>query len=392
MIIKLIRWLMGYVDFIAYGKFPERFINLSVKYGINLWNAHPTEKGICGTMPLSDYRKIRPLCKKAKVRARVTARYGLPFFIKKYKPRLGIAVGGVVGAVLLFLLSNFIWSISITPTENISSAKMLDILNEKGVCIGAYIPSIEVSDVERSILLDADEVGWISVNIKGSTAQVSFKEKIPKPESKDETIPCNIKALSDGVVTEIKTFKGVTQVEKGSGVTQGELLVSGIVETKMNTIEYVHASAEIYADVISKLSIKIPSSYNYYSLAENKTDRYICRFLSFEFPCSLSFEKYENKLTTYGKENLYLNNTILPLQIITHRDTELFSKEVTLTEKEARQIALERAILYEAFSKSDSKVVSRNIKISRSAGKYSADIDYVFNENIAVTSEFSVTD
>lgn len=45
---------------------------------------------------------------------------------------------------------------------------------------------------------------------------------------------------------------------KGSGVVKGDLLVSGIVETKQETIEYVHASAEIMADVIYKKNIHCP--------------------------------------------------------------------------------------------------------------------------------------
>ena len=35
-LLKIIRWLWGYVAFAAKGAFPERFINLTAKAGISL--------------------------------------------------------------------------------------------------------------------------------------------------------------------------------------------------------------------------------------------------------------------------------------------------------------------------------------------------------------------
>ena len=38
MLLKIIRFLRGSVDFTASGKFPERFMNITAKNGVNLWN------------------------------------------------------------------------------------------------------------------------------------------------------------------------------------------------------------------------------------------------------------------------------------------------------------------------------------------------------------------
>lgn len=49
-------------------------------------------------------------------------------------------------------------------------------------------------------------------------------------------------------------------------------------------------------------------------------------------------------------------------------------------------------MLYEVFEKQDSTLVSRKINIKKRNNNFDAEISYIFNENIAQTSELSVTD
>ncbi|MEE1060258.1 MAG: sporulation protein YqfD [Ruminococcus sp.] len=392
MLLKLTRWVRGYVDFCAYGKFPERFINLTSKNGIYIWNSKPTETGFSASMFLYDYKNIRTTARKSKLKTKVTKRNGLPFLIRKYNYRIGLLIGSVIGFLLILVLSEFIWSVEVTPTENISESTVIELLEENGVGVGAYKGNIDVQAVERNSILSCDKIGWMSINMTGNCISVKLIEKIPKPETPDEEIPCNIRASADGVITQIKANKGVTKVLKGSGVAKGELLVSGIVESKLETLKYVRASAEVYADVNSEHVIKIPKSTVYNSISENKTDRHICRFICFEFPCTLNFNNYDDYLYQYQRENIYINQKKLPITIITQTQNEVIKKDETINKKQAEQIALDKAVLYEVFTKPDSVLKSRKIKIMEEKNSFTAHVTYCFNENIAQTSEFSVTD
>ena len=237
-----------------------------------------------------------------------------------------------------------------------------------------------------------EQIGWISLNIMGSTMSVNIEEKAPKPDTPDFKTPCNIKANNDGVITSIKTARGETKVMKGSGVVKGDLLVSGIVETKQETIEYVHASAEIMADVIYKKEYTIPQSYEYYSLTDNRTDRYMCGILNFYFPCSLSFKSYDDSVFASRKEKLSFNGTNIPIELITQSETEVSRTEVNLDKATLDKKILAQSMLYEVFEKPESRLVSRKITTKTSSDSIIAEISYIFNENIAQTSEFSVTD
>ena len=110
MLLKIIRFLRGSVDFTASGKFPERFMNITAKNGVNLWNPVPKKNAISASMYLSDYKKIRILARKSRVKTRITAKHGLPFIINRYKKRTGLFAGAVCGIILCIFLSNFIWS------------------------------------------------------------------------------------------------------------------------------------------------------------------------------------------------------------------------------------------------------------------------------------------
>ena len=72
MLLKVIRWSKGYVDFSASGKFPERFMNITAKNGVNLWNPVPKRNAISASMYLSDYKKIRILARKSRVKTRIS--------------------------------------------------------------------------------------------------------------------------------------------------------------------------------------------------------------------------------------------------------------------------------------------------------------------------------
>ncbi len=392
MLVQLIRFFRGYVDFTASGKFPERFLNITSRYGINLWNAKPSKHSINASMYISDYRKIRLAAKKSGVKTRINAKHGLPFFVNKYKPRIGIPIGAAAGIILIIVLSNFIWSVSVTGAQTVSETKIKQVLSENGVKTGGYKNNLDVQKIERDTMLEIDEIGWMSVNLTGNIASIEIKEKAQKPKIDSSATPCNVKAKCDGVITDIKVKKGNVQVKKGSGVAKGDLLVSGIIETKMNTLQYVRANAEVFADVVYKKDSSIKSEYEYTFLSSEKTERNRVFLLWLEFPCSMSFSSYEKSVFSETSQNVICNDVVLPLGLKTSTQSDLKSVEKKLAKSDAEKIFINDLLLYEAFEKPKSKVVSRKININKTGDEFHCETDYIFNENIAYSEDFSVTD
>lgn len=392
MLVRLIRFFKGWIEFSASGKFPERLLNICSRCGIILWNPRPENGGLSASCSLSDYRKLRIVARKARIKAKIVKRHGFPFLTARYKSRIGLAVGAAVGIVLLLVLSNFIWSVSITGTQSVSDTRLLKALAENGVEVGAYKNNLDVKRIKRDILLEIDEIGWLSVNITGSSVSVEVREKVQKPEINKIETPCNIKARCDGVITEINAKSGETLVQKGSGVASGDLLVSGALISKLETVRYVHADAEVFADVISHKELYLPTQYEYYSLTENKADRSRVEFLWLELPYSFSFSSYDNSAYSQSSRNVCVNGVFLPIQLKTETAYELVKSNVELDQALAQKIFDNRILLYEVFEKGDSRTISRNVQLKSNENSYCCKVDYVFNENIAQTVEFSVTE
>lgn len=395
MLVSIIRFLRGYVDFRASGMFPERFLNITARNGVNLWNNHPASGGLYGSMTISDYRNIRKIARKAKVSLKIEHKHGLPFIVYKYKSRIGLPIGAAAGFLLIMLLSNFIWSVSITGTQSISDTYLLGELEQYGVSVGAYKNNIDADEVKRAIQISNKKIGWMSVNITGNIVSVEIKENTEKPKLDTNRNPCNLKARCDGVITKTNVKSGVTNVMIGSGVAKGDLLVSGVSEShteRLDTLTYLHASGEIFADVNSSKELTLQKGSDYYSPNENTVKRGQLSFLWLNLPYNFSFNQYPYSVRCFDSQNLCLNGVTLPAGITTQTDYELLKSEIKYDKESAESIFENESLIYELFSKSESVIKKRELKISESDKLYKCNVDYVFNENIAESVEFTVTE
>ena len=90
LIVKFLRSLFGYVLFTGHGGFPERFLNLCVKYHIPLWDLQSHGESFSGKTSARAYKRIRPVAYRSGVRVRIAEKHGLPFFSARNKKRVGL--------------------------------------------------------------------------------------------------------------------------------------------------------------------------------------------------------------------------------------------------------------------------------------------------------------
>ena len=389
MLLGIIRFFKGTVSFRAQGRSPERLLNLTAQRGVLLWNVRPSPQGLEGEVAARDYRRIRPLARKAAVRTTILKKSGFPFLAAAYRGRAGLAVGAALGAALLVFLSQFLWTIDVVGQEHVSEARLRTLLAESGVKTGALCRGVDAGQVKRDILLKVEDISWLSVNIVGCHANVEIKEKTHKPENDGDT-PCNLKAKEDGVITKITVGEGVTEVKKGSGVAKGDLLVSGVSAAREGTVRYLHAEGEIMADVISEKEFKLPKEDDYISLTENKAERRQLGFLIFRFPCTLSFRFFASAARTEEADWLTADKTALPLGFVTETLHELKTERVTRDEANARAVFNRAALLEELFAKGEGRRVSKELTVAEADGAFTGRVRWVFNENIAESVDFSV--
>ena len=391
MLVSILRYIKGQVRFKATGSSPERLLNLAAARGIPLWDPQPVEGGIAAGMSARDYRRIRPLARRARVKTQVTERSGLPFFLRKCRGRSGLFAGAAAGMILLVVLSQFLWSYEIVGADHISEQAIRGVLAQNGIVPGVPKASLDVERVERGCLRQLDTLSWMSVNLQGCTACVEVREKDKKPEIM-RLEPANIKAARDGVITDIRVRQGFTQIKKGSGVVKGQLLVSGVNQTGQGGTRFVRADADILAEYTEEKKLDLPAAFDYYSLTENKTDRKRLKCFWLELPLSLSFNRYEHTACTFREEALTIGGRSVPVSVSTETSCELAPRTVRLSQKQAETVFRRHILLTELFCQPQTQVIKRLVTVKKTKAGYSCAAICTNCENIAQTVEFSVTE
>ncbi|MBP0963380.1 MAG: sporulation protein YqfD, partial [Oscillospiraceae bacterium] len=174
----LIRYFRGWVRFRVTGGFPERFINLCALKGLPLWDGQRRGEECFFTTRAACYRRLRPCAKGAGVRLKVVERGGLPFGLHRRRKRWGLVVGAAVCVALLVASSHFLWNVRVVGNHRLEEQLVLEKLETLGVKPGVRLNGIDVQSVERRLMLELEELGWVAVNLQGSTAVVQLQERV----------------------------------------------------------------------------------------------------------------------------------------------------------------------------------------------------------------------
>ena len=387
--LEIFRWLQGYVRFKIYGKFPERFINIVTKYGIPIWNTGRCDGVLCACMYVKDYKQIRHLAKKSGVRLKIASRAGSPFFVRKYKNRVGVLFGVLVFALVVFVMSNFVWTIEITGLQTISEAKLRQVLCDNGLYIGTYIPSKSFKTISRDTMLELDDIGWMSINVIDCHASVEIKEKAKSPKVDDYHQPANVKAERDGLILKINVHEGKSFFNSGSAVVKDQMIVSSVVEDKLGGVTLVRANAEVIAQTKREIVFTIDKSQIRFNYEEPK-NRYKFNLLGLEIPLSFSFADDSENLICYKTESLCLFDTFLPLTVQTQSLYKCTPVNKIVSEKEAKEILNKQAFIYEAFELSECLVTDKQTQFSQTDNQYILKVTFICEEDIAYQQDINV--
>lgn len=383
-LISSIRYLRGYVRFSAQGPHVERFLNLLARERIALWEVGRKGDALVACVAAGSYPGMRALAKKAGVRLRLTEKRGVPFKRKTLRRRRGLAVGFALAVLFLFGMSRFIWSVQIAQGLQGDSEHILTVLEEIGVRPGVLRSSIDVRDAERRALLALHEFSWVALNIDGSTVHFEAYETMPVPEVIDPADPCNVVATRDGQVLEMRVYSGQPVVGKGDAVLAGQVLVSGVVQGKLGQNMFRHARADVLAEVPLELTVRIPLHQTQYRPTGKTRTRNILRVFSWDLPLFLPLEiprpyraqREEYPLVAFGSQ--------LPVSRRHEVYTLMEEVPVTLTEPQAREMAVRELAALEEAEIGDGEIVERTMAARVQGDEYILEARYVCHLQIGV--------
>lgn len=229
-------WSAGKIKITVQGASTERFLNVCLRGGIELWDVVRTDaRTLTATLSLHDFYRLRGLMGRTGCRVHVVGRYGLPFWGKWLKMR-PLLMGGTVGLLgLMVLLGQFLWVLEVDTAPGVPVAQLRQILRESGIYEGVYLGSIETEVARRAIQTEIPEAGVITITRIGNAMQVAVQAAVPTPKKLDRAAPTGLVAERSGVISSTTVTGGELLVKPGDVVETGTLLVSSAVP---NTTEW----------------------------------------------------------------------------------------------------------------------------------------------------------
>lgn len=385
-LVRLLRWLFGYVVFQGTGSFPERFMNLCAREEINLWEVRCRAGVLCACVSKSEYAALRPLARKSKMCFRVQKRCGLPFHTRKYRGRAGLLVGTALFFGVLYVLSLYVWDVEIHGAERLTEEQVQSVMEDIGVHPGVLKSEIQAKLMEQQAMAALPELSWIAINQQGSVVEVELKERDVPPDMIPEDQPCNLISTASGQVVRLEIYAGAPAVKVGDAVLKGQMLVNGVVEDALGNSQLQHASGKVYAVTSRTLQVEVPLQQTVTVSTGNTIYRRRISVFGIDFPINVAFIPEEGYTCQRTKSPLAIGNIKLPATVYTETWSQQIEQSVTLTEAEAAQQAKEQLQQMEQNDLAGVTVLNRREAARVENNIYYLEVLYECEENIAEES------
>ena len=368
----LIRYIKGYLKIRVSGNSLERFLNLCQHKKLDLWGLFPVRNTYEMFLSVSDFRKLKPVLRKTKTKVTILDRYGLPFFLHKYRKRSLFFVGAISSLFLIYFLSTLIWDIHIEGNFSRTDEVIMEFLETEEIRHGMRKSKADCGKIEQKLRKKFDDIIWVSASIEGSKLIIRVKEN----EDGWQEDPVKIKegtdlvAMEDGQIITMITREGTPLVFPGDLVKKGEILVSGKVEIKNDAgeiidYEYVSADADIFARTRLPYQKEYPIKYDKKQYSGRKRYEVYIRVkntvLSLKLPGQKigRCDRVQKDFPWRVKESFYLPGAF-GIKIW----KEYKVKEVSRKEKELKEMLSRDFALYcEDLEKKGVEIIGKDVKI-----------------------------
>lgn len=332
---RIDRYIKGYVNFRAIGGFPERFINLCSERKVDIQNVKLFKNTITASCGIKEYKKLKDISKKTGMKTRIFSKHGLPFFIHKKREHVGILFGLCFMIIMTFFLTGRIWVIDVKGNEEIPTEEILSEFYSLGVKKGIKKDSLNVKEIARKSLREIDDIMWSAVNIDGSRITIEIKEQKKKEIEKEEKTYANLVASNSGQIIKIESFQGTPVVKVTSAVEKGDVLISGAVINKDESVSFYNAEGNVWANTENEYHVNFSrvQKMRIYSRAKKK---YFVSFYSLTFPVNFIIGETDDMQFSFGEKFLSADNSKLPVSVRCERFAPFETKKIKLTDSAVR--------------------------------------------------------
>ncbi len=262
---RAINYMKGSVRLEVVGPYPERFLNICGASNVQFRHIERVDETCLRlVVPLHQARLAESLGPKCLCEVTRLSETGAPGFVRRMVRRWGMVAGMALSLLAVLILSRFVLVIDVTGNTTVPDSVILSELRECGMYPGVYGPAVDERKISNRMLMRMEELGFLSVNIRGVRAEIVVREAQLPPELEPVGEAIDLVAEKSGTVLTVLPQAGDPLVEEGAEVSAGDVLISGTVPVEKMpdlpaTETYaVAAKGQVWAEVTEVCQVTTP--------------------------------------------------------------------------------------------------------------------------------------
>ncbi len=370
------------------------FVNKVKFLGIHTKKLYTKNNSVFMEIYSGSYKKIEATAFSYEMEVSTLKKMGLYWKIYPYRKRFGVVLGGLIGVVIVFLLSNITFQIRVSGVSSEVENSILSVLRNHGVTAGSYIPNMNFNSLENQIMLALDEVDFVAIRNSGSIIFVNASESVEQPKMLLTRIPCNIVSAEDAVISDVKVYAGKLEVLLGEGVKKGDILVSGTVPNTRGDTFFYHSHGEIIGTFSRTVTFEQEFSEEVTTVSNTGIKKNYFNIFSLSIPIEIPFFSKDLQGQEYKIEENIQEYSFFSLKLPFGKVEKIFypiEKElVEYTKFQAVENLEKQLTNYEQNFLKEYEIVSRSINGDFLSDKIVYYVEYTLKGNIGILQEIYI--
>lgn len=262
----------------------------------------------------SDYDKVIKF--KSSYEIKKVEDYGIKKIKKDIFKLKFIIISIIISSILIFILSNMIFSIEIIHTNSILKESLEKQLEQFGISKFSFIKNYdELSIIKEEILNSNKEtIEWLEIIQIGNSYTIKFEERII-PNTDNSNHYQNIVASKSGVIKNMYVESGSIIKTINDYVKAGDIIVSGLIYLEEDLKNIVEAKANVYGEVWYNVNVEFPLFYSEVLYSNNDKKQFNLEIFNL---------KEKHQYNFLEKEIFSLEHNLLPVKL----SYGIYSKEI----------------------------------------------------------------
>lgn len=256
-------WLAGFCVLKISGGGQERFLNLALQRGIELWDSEWQEDDVLAVKAARrDVKELRSLAKSCGCNLGGAGGRGLPFVCGYLRGRKTLPIGVALFAAGLVAVSQVVWAVNVVPEEELHEldlSRVERLADELGVKRGAIWWRLDTDEIAERLADEIPEISWVYVERQGTVANIKVAERSIYPEKLENATLGAIYANRDALVEEVLIKHGEAVAEHGNTVQVGDVLVKPLGDGRADAIVNARVWYDGYGEAAQESEIYTPT-------------------------------------------------------------------------------------------------------------------------------------